>query len=494
MTHETNDTDSMAHDAVSVTMEDPDVSVHGPETRGIEYITEDKRGGRPSSLFWVWATPNISFLTITLGAVLVAGLGLSLWQALAVTVIANLGWILVGILAVSGPAAGTSGSVITRAMYGIRGNKIIVGLYGWLLSAVYLSLTWSAASVNGIGLLTRFGVPSNTAVDVTVVVLIAGVTALVGIYGHGLITRLYPYVANGLAVIFLLATAFMVPRFDLSYQPSEPLSGAALAAAMTVGVTILASAPLSFFNSPDMARYLPTSTPKWKTAAATGCGGATAGIIFTMVGALIATGAGFDMIGDPLGAFETAMPTWFFPVFTLGVIVAAIGLNGMTTYSASLSLQALGIPLKRIPSTLIITVIGTLLTIISVAVYDFTTSVSLLLQLIVIASGPLITVFAADVILRRNKYDGRMLLADAPGSPFWYRNGWNWNGLASVSIGGVAALLCINTDVFVSPVSTLTGMDLSVPVGVIVSAGVYTLLFRRTTSVSPTVHPLPTSS
>lgn len=485
MSAETTTVDGAARDTSPVTMEDPDVSVHGPETRGIEYITEDKRGGRPGSLFWVWATPNISFLTITLGAVLVAGLGLSLWQALAVTVIANLGWILVGILAVSGPAAGTSGSVITRAMYGIRGNKIIVGLYGWLLSAVYLSLTWSAASVNGVGLLARFGVPSNAAVDVTVVIVISGITALVGIYGHGLITRLYPYVANGLALVFLLATAFMIPHFDLSYQPAEHLSGAELAATMTVGVAILASSPLSFFNSPDMARYLPSSTPKWKTAAATGCGGATAGIIFTMVGALIATGAGFDMIGDPLGAFETAMPSWFFPIFTLGVIVAAIGLNGMTTYSASLSLQALGIPLKRIPSTLIITVIGTLLTIVSVAVYDFTTSVSLLLQLIVIASGPLISVFAADVILRRNRYDGRMLLDDSPGSPFWYRNGWNWNGLASISIGGVAALLCINTDVFVGPVSSLTGMDLSIPVGIFVSAGVYFLLFRRTSTAYP---------
>ncbi|MDN6386061.1 MAG: cytosine permease [Corynebacterium sp.] len=463
----------------ATTQSDPDVSVHGAETRGIEYITEDERGGHPGSLFWVWATPNISFLTITLGAVLVAGLGLSLWQALAVTVIANLGWILVGILAVSGPAAGTSGSVITRAMYGIRGNKIIVGLYGWLLSAVYLSLTWSAASVNGVGLLNRFGVPSGVAVDVAVVIVISGVTALVGIYGHGLITRLYPYVANALAVVFLLATAFMIPHFDLSYRPTEQLGGMELAAAMSIGVTILASAPLSFFNSPDMARYLPSDTPKWKTAAATGCGGASAGIIFTMVGALIATGAGFDMIGDPLGAFEAAMPSWFFPVFTLGVIVAAIGLNGMTTYSASLSLQALGIPLKRIPSTLIITVIGTLLTVVSVAVYDFTTSVSLLLQLIVIASGPLITVFATDVVLRRNRYDGPTLLDDSPHSPFWFRDGWNWNGLASVSVGGVAALLCISTDVFVGPVSSLTGMDLSIPAGIAVSALVYTVLYRN---------------
>jgi NCS1 family nucleobase:cation symporter-1 len=448
----------------------------GPESRGIEYISDEDRGGKPGSLFWVWATPSISFLTVTMGALMVAGLGLSLLQTLAVTVIANLGWIFVGVIAGSGPAAGTSGSVISRAFYGLRGNKVIVGLYGWLLAAVYLSLTWSSASVNGLGLLNRIGVPSTELVGVAVVIVIASVTVLVAIYGHGLITRLYPYVANGLVVVFLLATVFMFPHFDFSYEPAEKLTGTALVSAMTVGVTILGSTPLSFVNSPDMARYLPRSTPVWKTAAATGFGGALPGILFTMIGALIATGAGFDMLGDPMGAFETGLPSWFFPVFALAVIVAAIGLNGMTTYSASLSLQALGIPIRRIPSTLIIAVIGTVLTIVSVAIYDFTTSVSLLLQLVVVAAGPLIAVFVTDVLLRRNRYNDPDLFDETRTSRFWYRNGWNWPGLVSLVLGGVAATLFIDTDVFVGSLSDLTGLDLSIPSGMIVAAASYVVL------------------
>ncbi len=468
-------------------------SLSGPESRGIEYISDEERGGKPSSLFWVWATPNISFLTITMGALMVAGLGLSLVQTLAVSLIVSLCWVFVGIIAISGPASGTSGSVVSRAFYGLRGNKVIVGLYGWLLAAVYLSLTWSSASVNGLGLLSRVGVPSTQLVGIIVVIVIALITVLVAIYGHGLITRLYPYVANGLVVVFLVATIFMFPHFDFSYEPTEKLSGTSLVATMTIGVTILGSTPLSFINSPDMARYLPRSTPVWKTAGATAFGGALPGILFTMIGALIATGAGFDMVGDPMGAFDSGLPSWFFPIFTIAVIVAAIGLNGMTTYSASLSLQALGIPIRRIPSTLIIAVIGTVLTIVSVAIYDFTTSVSLLLQLVIIASAPLIAVYVTDVILRRNRYNDPNLFDETPTSRYWYRNGWNWPGLFSLVLGGVASALFINTDVFVGPLSALTGMDLSIPAGMIVAAASYVVMAgNRVRKDSATVaEPLP---
>lgn len=49
-------------------------------------------------------------------------MGLSLWQALAVIVVGNLFWALVGLLAVSGPASGTPSEVIMRAMFGTRGE------------------------------------------------------------------------------------------------------------------------------------------------------------------------------------------------------------------------------------------------------------------------------------------------------------------------------------------------------------------------------------
>ncbi|ADG78363.1 purine-cytosine permease family protein [Tsukamurella paurometabola] len=463
----------------------------GPETRGIELVPDTERGGSPRSLVCVWATPSVSFLSISVGATLVAGLGLSLLQVLVTAIIASSGWVLVGLIAVSGPVSGTSSSVITRAVYGVRGNKLVVGLYGWLLAAVYISLSWSAASLNGMGLLGRFGAHGSTLSTLAVIVVIVAVTSVLAVYGHGLIVASYPYVIGGVTVVLAVSAAFMDPYADLSYRPAEPLSGLALAGAMTIGATILVSTPLSFINSPDLARYLPADTAPWRTGTATALGGAIPGIATTMVGALLATAPQFDMVGDPMGAFSVGLPTWLFAVFTLAVIASAVALNAMTMYSAGLSLQALGIPIRRIPSTVIIAAIGAALTGVSIVARDFTTAVSALLQLVVIAAGPLIAVFATDVLLRRNRYNGAALLDDSPGSPFWFRRGFRGAGVISLIAGGAASSLCVNTTVVVGPVAALTGLDLSVPAGLLVASGCYALLYRADGTAGAAAVPIP---
>lgn len=78
------------------------------ETRGIDLIQDAQRHGRARDLFAVWAAPNVSILNFTIGASLIL-LGLEIWQALAVILVASTLWILPGIVAVSGPAAGTWG-------------------------------------------------------------------------------------------------------------------------------------------------------------------------------------------------------------------------------------------------------------------------------------------------------------------------------------------------------------------------------------------------
>ena len=127
-----------------------------PETRGIELIDDAERHGRARDLFFIWAAPNVSILNLTIGATLIL-LGLEVWQAIAVIVAASVLWILPGVIAASGPAAGTSGSVVTRAMYGIFGNRFFVAFVGWFIGAVFLSLTWLASSFLGADLLRRVG-------------------------------------------------------------------------------------------------------------------------------------------------------------------------------------------------------------------------------------------------------------------------------------------------------------------------------------------------
>jgi len=82
-----------------------------------------------------------------------------------------------------------------------------------------------------------------------------------------------------LFVIFVGVSAFILPTVDWGYTAPEPLGGVALWSAISVGFTILASTPLSFINSPDIARYLPRSTKPSHITAATARGESTGHIV-----------------------------------------------------------------------------------------------------------------------------------------------------------------------------------------------------------------------
>jgi purine-cytosine permease-like protein len=450
-----------------------------PETRGIELIDDAERHGRARDLFLIWAAPSVSILNLTIGASLIL-LGLEIWQAVAVIVAASLLWILPGIIAGSGPAAGTSGSVVTRAMYGILGNRLFVAVVGWFIGAVFLSLTWLASSFMGADLLRRAGMDDPIWVPIGVTVVVAAITILVAIFGHGLILRAYPYMAGALFVIFLAVAGFILPTVDWQYAAPEPLSGAALWSAISIGFTILASTPLSFINSPDIARYLPRGTKPSHITAATALGGAIPFIVFTTVGVLLATGLS-------TAAFETGidvalldlLPAWLGPVLVIGVVINTIALNAMTAYTSSMALQAIGFRLRRIPAAIIVGVVGTALTIYLVLASNLVEAANLMLQFLVVVSGPAMAIFVVDVIMRRYDYDGVDLFHDRPGGRYWYSAGWSIPGITALLVGGIATALCLSTSVWSGPIAELTGyIDLSVPVGMLVAAALYAGMLR----------------
>ncbi|MFK4067082.1 purine-cytosine permease family protein [Streptomyces sp. NPDC029674] len=441
-----------------------------PERRGIDAVSDAERIGRPRQLFAVWAAPNVSYLSFAVGASLILT-GLSLPQAFGVILAGNLLWICTGVVAASGPAAGTSGSVISRAFYGVVGNKMVLIVTGWLIASAYLALNWSAASVAGIGLAGQWGLPGSPGLDTVVICLIAGVTLLVAIYGYATIVRLYTALSVLLTVVFIVVTGYVLGSVDWSYAPARPLHGASLAAALGTGFTLVGSTALSYSNSPDLARYLPRSCSVTAVAGWTALGAYLPSVVFTSVGALAATS--LDM-ADPQAALEKVLPGWFVPVFVISVVLNAVANNGMTAYSAGLSVQSVGVRIARIPAVLVIGGLGTAMTLYAILVFDFLTSVNTMLQLVVVITGPAMAVAVTDLVLRRNRYHGEQLLRQERGGPFWYRGGIHWPGILALLTGGLAALMWVSTSFWTGPLATaLGGVDLAVPAGMGTAALVY---------------------
>src|SRR5919206_1523893 len=91
------------------------------EQHGIDHIPDSARRGRPFDLFWIWFGANVIFTYVIDGA-LIVGFGLGFWAALAVTLVGNLFYVLVGLCSVPGPRAGTVTLVVSRSSFGILGN------------------------------------------------------------------------------------------------------------------------------------------------------------------------------------------------------------------------------------------------------------------------------------------------------------------------------------------------------------------------------------
>ncbi|MFD0073854.1 purine-cytosine permease family protein [Streptomyces sp. NPDC127166] len=454
------------------------------EAHGIDHIPDSERHGHPRELFSVWAAGSVNYLSLVIGGALVL-MGLSLWQAVAVIVVGNLFWVITGLLATSGPAAGAPSEVITRAMYGVIGNRVNNAIGGWLVSVCYFALNLAAAATAAFALVEKIGITATTPVKVAVIVVIAALTLAISVYGHGLIIKLYLPITLALSGAFTVVALAVFKHADFSYAPAEPLAGVDLWALIIAGTTMIASGPLSYTTSADFSRYLPRTASKKAVLGWTAFGAFAPSVVVTSLGAFAATAV--DMT-DPQTALQEILPGWFVPVFLLALVLGTIAINALTAYSAGLALQAVGLRIRRTVSVLFDGTVAVAATLYGLLVSNFLDTVSNALQVIVVLIGPLMAVYATDILLRRNRYDGRALSDETPGSPFWFTGGVNWAGALALITGVASAALCVNT-VYTGPVATaLGGVDLSLPVGMIVAAGLYVLLGRRAVAATAADH------
>ncbi len=440
------------------------------EALGIAHVPAAARHGVARELFAVWAASNTTYLYILLGGTLV-GLGLNVAQGVAVVVAGNIFWLLVGLLSVSGPTAGVPSSIVMRAMFGVRGNRINVALTGCAVSIAYEAINLCLAALAGFALLGWLGVAPTPLEKFLIVAAIATVTLTISVYGHATIVTLSPFFAAALAGAVAVLAVCLAPHVDWHFVPPAAPHGGNLIAACLAGVTVIASGPLSWGTGADYARYLPAGTSARGIAAWTALGGFVPSVLLGTFGVL--AGTAVDM-RDPQVSFAAILPGWFYPVF-LGVIVLGATTNNiLTAYSSGLSLQSLGIKASRSVTVLFDGVAGIGLAAYALLVADFLQTLNNILALSVSLLGPSLAIYGADILLRGNRYDGAALQDETPGGAVWFSHGFNWIGLFSLGLGSAAALACATTKVFIGPVaSLLDGADISAIVGPVVAASLY---------------------
>jgi NCS1 family nucleobase:cation symporter-1 len=442
------------------------------ERHGIDCIPDAERHGRPRSLFLVWAASNITYLYIVLGGAMIL-LGLSTWQALAVVLAGNLFWALVGWLSVSGPASGTPSEVVTRAMFGIRGNRVCNLVLGWGVGVAYEAINLSIGALAGFALVEQFGGHPGTPVRIAVVLATALVTFAISVLGHATIVKLSGWFTPVLLGCVAVLGYGVLRHAHWGYRPAGPgaAHGGALWAIAAAGFTIIASSPLSWGTGADYARYLPASTSRRAVAGWTALGGFAPAVLLGGLGVL--AGTVVDM-SDPQVSLRALLPGWFYPIFLLVIVLGSITNNVLTAYSTGLALQAVGISWKRSVTVIFDAVVAVAITGYALFIANFLDTLNSILELTVAFLGPALAIYGTDILLRRNQYSGAELHDETPRSRFWYWRGVNPAGAVAMIAGSAVALLCANTDLFTGPVArALDGADLSAFAGPVAGAVIY---------------------
>jgi nucleobase:cation symporter-1, NCS1 family len=327
------------------------VSAWAIEQTGIDWISDAERRGKPRRLFWPWAAANLSIYGIATG-VYVVTLGLGWWQALiAIAVGILLSYPLVGLVAVAGTRGGAPTMTLSRAPFGHWGNIVpgllnYLALIGWETVAVTLGALATRTVTERIG---GLGGEASLAIGFAVVVL---ASIVLGVYGYEVIMRVQRWISLALGAMTVAYLVIVLPELDLTAVPS----GGSVAA-MVTGITLVATATgLGWVTGgADYSRYLPRRSSPLAVAGWTALGGAVAPLVLMVFG--VALSADPELAGaaaaDPIAALAHQLPTWFLVPFLIAVILSVVAAGTLGVYSSGLTLQAIGVRVRR-PFTVLI--------------------------------------------------------------------------------------------------------------------------------------------
>jgi purine-cytosine permease-like protein len=403
------------------------------ELNGINFIAESERKGNARSLFWPWAAANVSFLALSYGSFFL-GFGISFWQATFAAIIGTVGsFLLVGISSLAGKRANAPTMTLSRAVFGVKGNKI-PGFLSYLIFVGWETVLVSLATLASETVFTRLGNLDPNLSRVLGFLLAGGLTIAGGVLGFKVIMKLQVYLTISTLILtfgYIALTIDSVNWEKVSSIPNGTLQG--FIGALIFGVTGIGLGWVGC--AADYSRYLPKSTSGKSVVRWTVFGAAIVPITLVIYGSLLAASSeelNGLIASDPIGALTTLLPTWYLIPFALVAILGLIGGAILDLYSSGLTLVSIGVPVKRHVAA---SIDGIIMTIGTIYLVWFASDFFIPFQGFLITLGVPVAVwsaiFVADVLMRKGYAEGELF--DVNGR----YGGWNFKSIALMCFGAI---------------------------------------------------------
>ncbi|UOX87588.1 cytosine permease [Amycolatopsis sp. FBCC-B4732] len=385
------------------------------ETNGLDVIDDAERRGRPRQLFWPWFGANVSVLGLSYGS-FTLGFGISFWQALVAGVVGILfSFLLCGFIAIAGKRGSAPTMLLSRAAFGVRGNRLPSAI-SWLLTVGWETVLTALATLATATVFDRLGWGGGTVTKVVALVVVAALTVAAGVLGFDAIMKLQTWITwitGVLTVVYVVLVAGDVHWPAVSALPSG-------SAQQWVGalVFLMTGFGLGWVNAAaDYSRYLPRSASGRGVVGWTTFGASVAPLVLLVFGLLLA-GSSPDLnkaiAADPIGALTTLLPLWFLVPFAIVAVLGLVGGAVLDIYSSGLALLSAGL---RVPRPVAALVDGVLMVLGTVYIVFFGGEFLGQFQGFLVTLGVPVAawcgVMLADVLLRRRDYAERELFDPA---------------------------------------------------------------------------------
>ncbi|MFS4096235.1 purine-cytosine permease family protein [Streptomyces sp. AF1A] len=318
------------------------------ETHGLDVIGDAERRGSPRTLLWPWFGANVSVLGLSYGA-FALGFGISFWQALAAGVLGIVvSFLLCGFVAVAGKRGSAPTMVLSRAAYGVRGNRL-PSLISWVLTVGWETVLTALAAMATATVFIRLGWGGGTGTKVVALVVVAALTVVAGVMGFDLIMRLQTAITVITGVLTLVYVGLVADHVHWSAVSAVPAGSPQ----QFIGalVFMMTGFGLGWVNAAaDYSRYLPRDTSSRGVIGWTAFGGSLAPLLLLVFGLLLAGSSrklSTAVAADPIGALTTILPTWFLVPFAVVAVLGLVGGAVLDIYSSGLALLSAGLRAPR---------------------------------------------------------------------------------------------------------------------------------------------------
>ncbi|HXA74405.1 MAG TPA: cytosine permease [Acidimicrobiales bacterium] len=467
--------------------------IHDPESKeafhveqhGIDFIPESERWAKPRDVGGMWAGASVQIEYFIYGAILMT-FGFTFWQALSLIIIGNLSFFLLGLCSLQGPNAGTTVMAINRAPFGPNGSRPIA-FFNWITQIGFEVEGLILIVGAGIVLMIKAGFLPGDPAKVVLVIAAVLIQGILPFFGHAAIVKTLRWLVAPFVVLFAVMLGFAIPHAQLNAVPH----GAGWQLYMAGLAFTIALSGLGWTeNGNDYTRYCATKTSKRGIVGWVFLGTAVPEILIMTLGAVVGTfiaNIGVEKAGALLPfAHQSFVPAWFVDVFLIFAIVQIFGINSLDMYSSGVSLQAIGVPVRRYQAVLVDCVIAFGITMYAVFSSSFKQYLTDFVDLVIVWIAPWCAIFLVDWVLRRYRYVPSELQKTGQDSLYWRKGGIHWPAWAAQLLGMFAAISALST----TPPFTLPhwlnevtyhnqGADFSIFMGLGVGGLVYAVLSWR---------------